>query len=321
MTTKDYFPDVIGQESAKAKLGFRLDNYEASGILPNLLFIAPKGCGKTMLAEEMAKNLKGSDGRIKPFIGMNCGGFRNVKQFIGEFYVPRVVNREVTVLFDECHALKNDISTQMLSMFESGRTVNNVLYEDYNIEVDFSRQSFMFATTEAHKIFHALKDRCTRIDLEPYEPNELSAILQLKMKGYSFGDGVLDSIGSILRDNPREATNMAKDLASFMMRSNEKNVTKEAWDDFQTGLRINPMGLFDNEVKILKALSQQSDLSLTNVSAKVGMSPQAIRQDYEMYLQKQGLMVIKPSGRSITRYGREMLEYVEWWKGQLPKSK
>jgi predicted ATPase with chaperone activity len=50
MTTKDYFPNVIGQESAKAKLGFRLDNYKASGILPNLLFIAPKGCGKTMLA-------------------------------------------------------------------------------------------------------------------------------------------------------------------------------------------------------------------------------------------------------------------------------
>lgn len=321
MITKDYFPHVVGQEDAKAKLSFRLDNYKASGILPTLLFIAPKGCGKTMFAEEVGKQLTGPDGLIKPFLMMNCGSFRNVKHFIGEFYVPRVQNRDVTVLFDECHALKNDVSNQMLSMFESGRTVNHVAYEDYNIEVDFRRQSFLFATTEKHKIFPPLADRCVRIDLQPYKPSELSRILELKMKGYAFEDGVLDDIGSVLRDNPREATVMAKDLMSYMMRTADKNVTKVAWDNFQTGLRINPMGLYNNEVKILEALSMASDLSLTNIAAKLGMSPQSIRQDYEMYLQKENLMVIRPSGRSITAYGKEVLEYVLWWKAQLENKK
>ena len=61
MKTTDRFPKIVGQRIAKRKLNFHLDNYEASNIIPHLLFIAPKGCGKTTLAKAAGQNLmKGS---------------------------------------------------------------------------------------------------------------------------------------------------------------------------------------------------------------------------------------------------------------------
>ena len=46
------FNGLIGQEKAKRKLDFHLDNFEATNVLPHMLFIAPKGCGKTPLPKQ-----------------------------------------------------------------------------------------------------------------------------------------------------------------------------------------------------------------------------------------------------------------------------
>ena len=56
-TKKDRFKGLIGQTKAKRKLSFHLDNFDATKILPHMMFIAPKGCGKTMLAKAVGRNL------------------------------------------------------------------------------------------------------------------------------------------------------------------------------------------------------------------------------------------------------------------------
>ena len=80
---------------------------------------------------------------------------------------------------------------------------NTFAYEDYTVDFDFSRQTFMFATTEAHKIFHALIDRCDRIDMEEYTLNELGKIVQLNLDNESFkaDADVLEEVASVLRGN------------------------------------------------------------------------------------------------------------------------
>ena len=79
------------------------------------------------------------------------------------------------------------------------------------------------------------------------------------------------------------------------------------WVKLKHALGIMPLGLNDIEIQILKALRGRKDCSLTNLSAKVGLTAQCIRQDFEMYLQKTNLMSISTGGRSLTGEGEEYL--------------
>ena len=71
------FPDLVGQDVAKRKLGFFLDGYNASRYIPHLMFVAPKGCGKTTMAKACAKELRSHEniGKPKPFLELNCSTF------------------------------------------------------------------------------------------------------------------------------------------------------------------------------------------------------------------------------------------------------
>ena len=59
------FESVVGQEEAKKKLAFYLNSYHHTRVMPNLMFAAQKGQGKSLLARETAKELVayGEDGK------------------------------------------------------------------------------------------------------------------------------------------------------------------------------------------------------------------------------------------------------------------
>ena len=80
--TTTLFPDIVGQDKAKKKLAFFHRGYKASSIIPHLMFIAPKGCGKTTLAKAIGKQLTDSTGKPKRFLEINCSTIKSVKQFL-----------------------------------------------------------------------------------------------------------------------------------------------------------------------------------------------------------------------------------------------
>ena len=83
-TTNTYFEGIIGQDVAKRKLSFFLDNYRASSYIPHLMFVAPKGCGKTTMAKAVGKNLIAREStKAKKFFEINCSTIKNVKQLFG----------------------------------------------------------------------------------------------------------------------------------------------------------------------------------------------------------------------------------------------
>jgi Holliday junction resolvasome RuvABC ATP-dependent DNA helicase subunit len=308
MTETEYWPDIIGQPIAKRKLEFHLENYNASNIMPHLMFIAPKGCGKTMMAKATGKNLT-YDGSPKPFLELNCSTLKSVGQFINQVIIPHVNQRECTVLFDEASELPKDVSMALLTMLNPNKdNRTSFSYEDYTIDFDFRRQTFMFATTEAHKLFHALIDRCDRIDLEEYSYNELGEIIQRNLPDVDFDDGLKDEIATVLRGNARQAQKMANNIKSFIARSGSSKMTKELWAELRHALGILPLGLSRIEVQVLNILTEKKECSLTNLSAKTGLTPQCLRQDFELYLQKHNLMEITTTGRSITARGLEYLK-------------
>ena len=307
-TTK-LFPDIVGQDKAKKKLMFFHRGYKASGIIPHLMFIAPKGCGKTTLAKAIGKNLEGEKGKPKRFLEINCSTIKNVKQFFNQVIVPHVANKECTVLFDEASELPKDVTMMLLTCLNPNENNRNEFaYEDYVVDFDFRIHSFLFATTEAHKIFHALMDRCERIDLEEYSYNQLGTIISRQMKGIKFEKGVLEDVATILRGNARAAQKMANNMKSYLkVKGSDKFMNKD-WEIMRDELGILPLGVNRIELIVLRALKEKKECSLTHLAAKTGLTPQCLRQDFEMYLQKMNLMEITTSGRALTKTGHEYLE-------------
>ena len=124
----ELFSNIVGQDRAKRKLNFHLQNYNATGVLPHLMFTAPKDCGKTTLATAMGrlliskeealterveekyfenhpemKNKKWSvePAKPKPLREINCSTIRNVRhyRFLDEARLgrPQAVTHEVEV--------------------------------------------------------------------------------------------------------------------------------------------------------------------------------------------------------------------------------
>ena len=310
----ELFSDLIGQAKAKRRLGFYLKGYDATGICPHLMLIAPKGCGKTMMAKAMGKYLMSDEEPEKPktFLEINCSTLKNVKQLVNQVLVPHVANKECTILFDECSELPRDITMALLTCLNPNKeNKTSFSYDDYTVEFDFTRHTFMFATTEAQSVFHALMDRCERVDLEEYTYNELGKIVQLTLPSVKFEGELLDEIATVLRGNARAAQKMANNMAIYLKSEKKKTFTKKDWKEIKDELGIAPLGLSPIEIQILGELGKVKDCSLTHLAAKTGLSKACVQRDFEMYLQKMSLMQITTAGRAITKEGADYLEDLE----------
>ena len=310
------FPTIVGQDAPKRQLEFYIKNYDATGYCPHLMFTAPRGCGKTMLAKALAKNLK-LDGRTKKFYEMNCSTFRNVKQFFNQIVIPLMVDKDATFLFDEASELPKDVTMMLLTILNPNPERRNTFsYDDYSVDFDFRRLTFMFCTTEAQKVFHALMDRMERIDLEEYTPDELGEIVMRGMGDYTIEQKTLARISKVLRGNARAAQKMADNVKLYCDGFRRKKFVQEDWDSLKHTLGILPLGLSKIELQVLRILARKKECSLTFLSANTGLTKECLQRDYELYLQKNNLMEISTAGRKVTMDGKKYLDVLDKAKNE-----
>jgi Holliday junction resolvasome RuvABC ATP-dependent DNA helicase subunit len=312
LDTTRMFPDVIGQENVKRKLGFYARNYKANNRIPHLFFSAPKGAGKTHVANAMARLLADpeEEKKAKRYITVNCSELKSLSKFVNEFLIPKVTGYDVTVFFDECHMMPKGIANALLTILNPNKhRRTEYSYEDFDMEFDFTRQSFMMATTEYDKVFEPLKSRFTEITLQEYTLDELGRIAALNLEGYSFEDGVLEDIARVSRGNARTATTLADDIKDNLDMLGTTILTWGVWDFFRYAHNINPLGLYDREILTLGVLrdNDPSPVSVSFVCANVGDTLGTV-QNYERMLMKNGLMERENNcQRVITKKGREYM--------------
>jgi Holliday junction resolvasome RuvABC ATP-dependent DNA helicase subunit len=234
-------------------------------MIPHFMFIAERGSGKTMVATEVAKQLI-IDGKPKPAKEINCSTIKNVTQFVEQVMLPFVHDRECTILFDEASELPQDLTMSLLTMLNpNDNNRNTFVFGDYTFDIDFKKHSWLFATTEPQKVFHALMSRCTRIDFEPYTADNLMTIVQRNITKNSkvvfAEDGVKEQIPTVLRNNPREAQKMATDIVTYCARYKKKVFSLVDWNSLQAELGIQPMGLNATEIKVLRFLAKNDELA------------------------------------------------------------
>jgi Holliday junction resolvasome RuvABC ATP-dependent DNA helicase subunit len=262
------FKNLIGQSEVKSRLGFYANLFNAGYVVPPIMLNAAKGLGKTAFAKEFHTATKKGE---RKFIEINCGSIRNSEQFFEQIFLPRIAGKEITVLFDECHALPKDLTDIFLTAFNiEGAKKKTVSIAEGFVEFDFQKQIYLFATTELHKLFDPLKDRLTIIDFKQYTDAELVKIMKGKVDWINYDHGVVESIVTTVRGNARSAVKRVLQVKSWC----------------ELG-KIRQM-----------------------LSAITGMSRQAIQLEAENNLLRKGFMDIDGK-RKITTKGTQILEQIK----------
>ena len=310
-TSTTLFPTIIGQHPAKRKFEFYIKAFERTGIVPNIMLTAPKGAGKTMLARAFARNLiMPNTMQPKSYIELNCATIKNLRQFVEMIMIPYMQNEEATFLFDECHMLPKDVTMALLTITNPNKdNFNTFSYEGSDIDIDFKKLTFLFATTEPQDVFHALIDRMERIDLDDYSYDELGQILLLNTEKIRFsGDIVSKHIAPALRGNGRAAQKMATNIKSYVAANKTKTFKLSDWNELCRILDIMPHGLNKTELRYLRTLHREGTVRLYNLAAKLQMTRSAIQSDAETYLQKLNFIEATNNGRQLTIQAKEMFE-------------
>lgn len=324
------FTKVIGQNEAKKNLGFYLENTWNNGaVFPHSLIKGPKGMGKTHIATAIGGGLflKDDEGNLvfetssdktklkkRPFIDVDCTTIKNIKQFVNNVIVKYVVDKQATIFLDETHMLPIGIQNNLLKALNPNITNRGTLtLEDYVAEIDFRKHTFIFATSEAYRMFAPLADRLEKFALEDYTLNEMADILKLSIDGLGKVEtdmSVLQQVATILRGNAREAMRMANKIFAYVGENGTFGAGE--WTRMKERLSIHPLGLNAAELQYLRVLgARTSGTSLNNMSAKTGASVKQLQQDVELYLRKHDLMDISAEGREITPKGRDYLRHLD----------
>lgn len=304
--------DIIGQEKAKDRFNFHFAAYQAGEALPSFMLCGPKGVGKTCIGSAFALRVKEESNGTKKAFTRNCASIKNLKTFWNEMVMPCINDRDVTILFDEASELPMDVTMALLTIVNPNDTNRtSYTYEDMTVDFDLRRQTFMFATTEPHKVFHALMNRCRRIDLEDYSHEDLSAILRRNTKGVTFAPAALEQMAPTLRGNARQAVMMAQDVKTYLAPTGRTYFGLEAWQDMSARLDILPLGLSRLELRVLRILAERMNCSLTRIAATMGMTPAAVQKDLELYLQRCGLLEVTPNGRNLSPLGQAYLKALD----------
>jgi Holliday junction resolvasome RuvABC ATP-dependent DNA helicase subunit len=297
--------ELIGQEQLKKRLQFYTDSKKATGVIPFLMFNGAKGLGKTEFAKQFAKTLG------KPMIEINCSTIRNGEQFFEQIFIPAILDKEATILFDEAHALPNDLVMAFLTIFNvEGAKSKRFEFGDNSFLFEFEKQTFLFATTELDKLFPPFRDRLTVLDFEPYSKEELGRIMCKKIDWVTISDEVMIDIASTLRGNARSAIKRALEIKAYCEVKNQSTFGRKEWDFLCKILGILPFGINNTELQVMQLLKNRGACTLQMISAVTGMSRTAIQRDAEVYLLKEGFMKIDGK-RSITEKGVKALDKIQ----------
>lgn len=309
--TNKYFDGVIGQERAKRELGFYLDSHLHKGsTVPHLLLTGSKGDGKTHLAKKFARNLPDPEEptrKNKAFFPFNGGAILNPTMFL-EDICSKVQGKYCTIFIDEAHELPKKVETVLLSILEPNKSERTTYtFNDIPYEFDFRLITFIFATTEEDKIFHALKDRLTTVTLEPYTEKDLADIISLVIDGQTEFETpeLLSKVSSFVRRNARSADRMAKNI----MKIGGAFFSEEHFQKLKEDLNLFPHGITHNEVRALKILESDGECSLGHLSSRLAQTTKSVQKEIEPYLIAMGLMEIDGK-RRITGKGHTFLKEI-----------
>lgn len=299
-----YLQEIIGQQSVKTRLQIYRESYKKNGILPFLLVVSSRGSGKTKLVREFRKTLERENGTRPPILEVNCATINNAGQFFSQIY-NTWVDSEAVLFMDEFHALPIGLQEVFLTVLEKDRNpVRRVTFNDVDYIFDFTKISFVAATTDHQKIRGPLDDRLTKINLEPYDKEQLFHIFNINLGEVKVQNQIVPFVKDIFRGHPRHCVEIAEDLQKYAAAKSISKIEEQHWQEFCKIMGIHAHGFNEAEMQIIRILGERGECSLEAIAASTGFSKNVIRTKYEHALLAKGILEISQK-RSLTPVGRQ----------------
>lgn len=285
------FEEIIGQESVISTLSMYIDAFKETERLPAISLYASRGAGKSHLARAFRSGLRRKDGSKVPMLEINAASIKNAAAFFEEVY-PVWVNNNCLLFCDEIQNIPKDLQQLFLTIFNVDRSPHReVTFQGVPYSFDFTKISFLSATTNQERLSEPLRDRFRAISLEEYTSDQLFEIFLNNLENrVSIENSAKQAIISTFRGNPRDAVVKAEDLKTYIAAQSNKTICSIGWDSFCKTMGIKSLGLSSSEMQLIKVLGKHGDCSLNMLSSITGFERSAIMNDYEKLLFRKGLL-------------------------------
>ncbi len=269
------FGGVIGQQQAKNLLVRAKENRM------NILFVAPPGYGKTLLARKYLESFNSSIVEIN-----GTEKISNIVEKINK-------NSDKPILIDEAHKMRG---SEAIYKHLDGEVERRPTFEDLTLDITDIDLSIIFAlaTTDEGRLTDALVSRLVKVALRPYSHDDLVEIAKLEHKHKK---DVLAEIATLARGNPRRVKLLSKLLSGRSLKSGR---------DVQSQLQLLglPMGLDARESRMMKILVSKPR-GISTIAGLMSTDSHTIRM-IESDLIQSGLVEVTSKGRSLTSDGIEV---------------
>jgi Holliday junction DNA helicase RuvB len=295
---------------------------DRNSALPHVLLKGPAGCGKTTLAEAVARAFGTKPMALTPGTAKKVEDLRKLfLRMPGEGYDQegRVIGRiQPQIIFvDECHQLPLKAQENLGIAMQDWRLPVNIQGQDVFEWVP--RFTLIGATTLPGKLSKPFLDRFKiQSEFETYSIDEAIriALIHAESQELTLGPGVPEAIAGRSRGVPRLIVRFLDRLADAALVAGRSNPTYKkvvtvqlAEAVFREFLEVDDRGLTKTDIKILKQLAKLKDpVGLDTLATIANEDTSSVEKTIEPYLIQEGLLVRTKRGRVLTEEGRRYLE-------------
>lgn len=300
--------DFIGQQHIVQPLikEVKIAKNKGEKHLDNILLFGNPGLGKTTLMELIAREL-GVEFKL-----FDCSQVRNSQQtlkLLQNFLLGIAKAKQpVVIAFDEIHMLTRELQSALLTLLNDRVFVSPPDINGNIKRIPIEDFTFIGATTNDEGVLPTIKNRCLRLtfQLVDYSYEELKRIYKNKVgaKGLTITDEAIDLCIPRSRGAIRYVNSYVEGLDRALYNDDGMRTSFEITLDvalaYFESKGIDPMGLTDKDLEILRTLEGSDGMGVEVLSARVGLEAKKYQSEYEKYLIKIGFIDVNGKGRTLT---------------------